>query len=146
MISGGEEGTIHIWGYDEGAKSFAHLRLLEGHLRGVRALVVQENYIWSASMDHTIRVWDINTFACVSILTASENGHTAGVLCLEKLTIDDRVFIASGGYDCHLKIWDNGSILYDLVESCEVCALRFFSSPGAYNNLLIGLSNGTYLI
>ncbi|PRP81779.1 hypothetical protein PROFUN_10649 [Planoprotostelium fungivorum] len=60
-------------------------------------LLISDNYLFSGSFDHTIKVWDLDTFQCVKTL----NGHKGYVhaLSLSKKTL------FSGSGDKTTKIW-----------------------------------------
>lgn len=63
---------------------------LEGHHSGVNALAISRDWLFTASTDQTIRVWDITTYALVAILDLH---HTAAVLGLA---------VGGGHYGTHL--------------------------------------------
>lgn len=52
----------------------------------------------SGSRDATLRVWDINTGACLHVLV----GHLAAVRCVQ---YDGRL-VVSGAYDYMVKVWN----------------------------------------
>lgn len=71
---------------------------LKGHTRAVRALQFDEAKLITASMDHTIRVWNWRTGKCIRTL----EGHTEGVICLNY----DSNVLASGSVDSTVKVWN----------------------------------------
>ena len=57
-----------------------------------------------------IKVWNINTLNCEIMLV----GHIEAVRCL--IYLPDLNYMASGGYDCKVKVWNlsSGNLLYNL--------------------------------
>ena len=81
---------------------------LEGHEDIVFSLAVLEGgRLASGSADHTIKVWDLATRACLATL----EGHEGTVWCLAVL---EGGRLASGSDDHKIKIWD--SALSDTVR------------------------------
>lgn len=68
------------------------------------------NSVVSGSRDMTLRVWNIDTGACLHVLM----GHTAAVRCVQ---YDGRL-VVSGAYDFTVKVWDpqNECCLHTLTE------------------------------
>ena len=71
---------------------------MRGHTSTVRCLkMVSETLAISGSRDGTLRIWDLSTGTCKSVLT----GHQASVRCVEV----HGDLIVSGSYDTTAKIW-----------------------------------------
>ena len=68
------------------------------HSNGVYCLQFDDEKIVSGHRDNTIKMWDINSLACLKIL----KGHTGSVLHLQ---YDERVII-SGSSDSTVRVWD----------------------------------------
>lgn len=68
-----------------------------GHTGGVWASQLKDNIVVSGSTDRTVRVWNIDTGACVHVLT----GHTSTVRCL---ALNGQIVI-SGSRDSLLRVW-----------------------------------------
>lgn len=84
-------------------------RTLEGHKGWIRNVAISPDGKWtaSASDDHTIKIWDLETGKCRATLA----GHTNSV---ESVAItSDGKQILSGGTDNTLRVWDaaNGTML-----------------------------------
>ena len=62
--------TVRAW-----TKQYQHVQMYDGHSNWVRSLCVFGSMMASASEDHVIRVWDIQTAQTVAALI----GHTSGV-------------------------------------------------------------------
>jgi len=71
---------------------------LQGHDKTINHLLINESYLWSASQDNTIRLWDLKTGDCVRKLEA----HTGEVQCLFR----EEGFTWSGSSDKSIIIWD----------------------------------------
>ena len=74
--------------------------VLEGHTKWVLTVcALDANRIASGSADETIKIWNVETGACIRTLM----GHIDFVATICKL---DENRIASGSYDKTIKIWD----------------------------------------
>lgn len=62
----------------------------------------------SASMDDTVRVWDLNLGRCMGFL----EGHTASVRCLQ---VEDNI-VATGSLDATIRLWDISKANYEPFE------------------------------
>jgi len=71
---------------------------LQGHEKTINHLLINEGFLWSASQDNTIRLWDLKTGDCVRKLVA----HTGEVQCL----FGEEGFTWSGSSDKSILIWD----------------------------------------
>lgn len=149
VITGGGEGTIRTWQFDQAKNSFDHLVVLEGHVRGITSLLVAETKLWSASMDSTIRIWDIPSGRCDAILTKQNNGHNNAICCLKQIPSfppTNQSYVASGGCDGTIKIWNmQGSHIFTipLGDGIFVTALEIFCDEiGGHPMLIAGLSDG----
>ncbi len=76
------------------------LRTLEGHTDGVGAVaVLDRNRVVSASLDRTLRVWDVESGEITQML----EGHTGEVIALAVL---DKYRVASASFDRTLRVWN----------------------------------------
>ena len=85
LLIGGGEGQIKVWRYDNASSSFGYQGALEGHTRGITALMVHGDTLWSGSSDATIIGWNLAAFQR-SIKLAGASGHMGEILCLEAIT------------------------------------------------------------
>lgn len=98
---------------------------LAGHAGGVNALVsLPEGRLASASNDHTVRLWKLET----RTLEATLEGHTDSVTSLAVLRDG---LLASGGFDDTVRLWD---------VSTHLCSGVLF--PGSSVNALAALPSG----
>ncbi|XP_042480623.1 zinc finger CCCH domain-containing protein 17-like [Macadamia integrifolia] len=104
LFAGTEDGKILAWKIDAASNCFQPIALLEGHSHAVVSLVVGAGRLhsgagrlYSASMDHTIRVWDLETLQCTHTL----RGHTSAVMSV--LCWDD--YLLSCSLDKTIKAW-----------------------------------------
>ena len=73
-------------------------KVLEGHTNSVYSVFVKDNLIISGSWDHTIRIWDMNSWECLKVL----EGHTD---LIRTVFVKDNLII-SGSWDHTIRIWD----------------------------------------
>lgn len=91
----------------------------------IRTTVFHHEYPWilSASDDQTIRIWNWQSRACVSVLT----GHNHYVMCAQFHPTDD--LIVSASLDQTVRVWDiSGMQMIFFPESFWNCD-RFFFHP-----------------
>ncbi|KAL6580417.1 hypothetical protein OROMI_008441 [Orobanche minor] len=97
LFAGTQEGTILAWKFNVAANCFQPVASLKGHTLAVVTLVVIGNRMYSGSMDHSIRVWSLETLQCIQTLP----GHTdvvMSVLCWDQ-------FLLSASLDKTIKVW-----------------------------------------
>lgn len=102
ILSGSDDFLIKLWNWD---KDFICIREFESHSHFV--MQVQFNpqdpsLFASASLDKTIKMWDINTTSPHFTLS----GHTKGVNCLNFYPSGDKPYLVTGADDKTAKIWD----------------------------------------
>ncbi|KAK6930642.1 WD40 repeat [Dillenia turbinata] len=120
LFTGAQDGTIYAWKFNLESNSFQGPASLKGHEGAVVSLVVGANRLYSGSMDHNIKVWDIDTSQCFQTL----NGHSAVVMTL--LFWDQHLFSCS--LDNTIKVWaasedHNMEVIYTHNEEDGVLAL-----------------------
>lgn len=158
VVTSGGDGNIRTWRHDAASNKFEHLALLEGHVRAVTCLLlcgeahvsrfatlfprdlvsfvlsssVSESYLWSGSVDRTVRVWDVGTGKCIGVLSAAGggHGHKDAVSCMELIPAaapGSDAYIATGAGDGEVKLWKaNGEFVHTVSHTSFVTALRTF--------------------
>jgi WD40 repeat protein len=63
------------------------------------------NYLASSSNDHTVRIWDVETWECIKIL----EGHTNLVNFVAYHPDAQRRLLASCSHDETIRLWDSGT-------------------------------------
>ena len=159
VVTAGLEGLIRAWTFDQAEGKFKQAALLEGHTRSVTSLLYSPPYLWSGSLDNTLRVWDVATGACAGCIAAgaasaaarNPDGHTQAVACLEAIPAapDREAMVASGGADGDVRLWTpQGTFLHSCGHG-GVCvtALRCFQdNAGGQLSLLVGLFDGRIVV
>jgi WD40 repeat protein len=92
---GGSDGVVHI------RVDGIEIQTLHGHIRGVSAVVFNPDasLLASASLDGTIRLWDMATGTAVAVL----EGHTLGVTGVAFSA--DGSLLVSSSYDGTIRLW-----------------------------------------
>ena len=86
------------------ARGKCTFKVLQGHTDAITCLQLDDSLhdvpypvLMTGSWDRTIRIWNAETGACVSVL----RGHTRGVRCIQF----DSAKLITGGMDSTLRIW-----------------------------------------
>eukprot|EP01135_Chromosphaera_perkinsii_P008000 Nk52_evm72s1073 gene=Nk52_evmTU72s1073 len=89
-------------------------------------LVIDERSIIASSANHTIRVWDLTTGACIKTL----DGHKARISCI-KADKSVSPFIVSSALDDTLRVWDpvKGKCLHILEQKGGCDCIAFILHP-----------------
>ncbi len=103
----GMNKNVEVWTMDADVDKIAHKKMLTGHASNVpsTAWAPDSTRFASASMDGTVKIWDINQIVtpCLKTLT----GHTHSVNSVAWSA--DGTFVASGSSDKTVKVWDPNS-------------------------------------
>lgn len=102
LISSSDDMTIKLWNWD---KDFLNVQVFEGHAHYVMQVVInpkESNTFASASLDRTIKVWQLGQPDANFTL----EGHERGVNCVDYYQGGDKPYIISGSDDKTVKIWD----------------------------------------
>eukprot|EP00599_Poterioochromonas_sp_BG-1_P004844 CAMPEP_0173141580 /NCGR_PEP_ID=MMETSP1105-20130129/5586_1 /TAXON_ID=2985 /ORGANISM="Ochromonas sp., Strain BG-1" /LENGTH=299 /DNA_ID=CAMNT_0014054825 /DNA_START=398 /DNA_END=1294 /DNA_ORIENTATION=+ len=152
IVTGGGEGLVRAWKFDPATNKFELLSVFEGHVRAVTSVLLHDQYLWTGSLDHSIRVWEVASGRCLGALTSSNNGkgHTGPVSCLVLTPAgpQNELHIASGSSDQEVKLWKpNGEFVHSVSHSAWVTALcPFQDTHGGIPVLLVGLADGSIVI
>lgn len=102
LISSSDDMTIKLWNWD---KDFLNVQVFEGHAHYVMQVVINpkdSNTFASASLDRTIKVWQLGSPEANFTL----EGHERGVNCVDYYHGGDKPYLISGSDDKTVKIWD----------------------------------------
>eukprot|EP01031_Cornospumella_fuschlensis_P029808 gene29808-35989_t len=142
LITAGGEGVIRTWKFDTAAGKFEPLTVLEGHFRAVTCLLLNDNFLWSGSVDTTLRVWDLGG-RCVGMLNQHADAITA--LCfLPPSPSHAEAYICSGSADTEVKMWKaNGEFVGGIGHRAPVtCLSAFQDAYGGVQSVIVGLMDG----
>ncbi|OIT20967.1 zinc finger ccch domain-containing protein 48 [Nicotiana attenuata] len=118
LLAGTEEGPILAWRFLDGS-NFERAATLTGHTHHVVSLFAGAgNRLYSGSMDKSIRVWSLETFQCLQVLT-DHTSTVMSVLCWED-------FLLSCSLDKTIKVWaanESGNLEVTYTHQEESCVL-----------------------
>ncbi|OMO83988.1 Zinc finger, CCCH-type [Corchorus capsularis] len=104
LLAGSQDGTILAWKFNAFItnNNFEAVPSLKGHTRAVVSLVVSlaagaQNRVYSGSVDHSIKVWSLDTLQCLQTLT-EHTDVVMSLLCWEQ-------FLLSCSLDQTIKVW-----------------------------------------
>ncbi|CAL0335227.1 unnamed protein product [Lupinus luteus] len=98
LFAGAQDGVIYAWrgSYDTNSP-FKLVASLSGHTKAITCLTVGRMMLFSGSMDHSIKVWDLDTLQCKMTLDGHSDVVTS-LICWDS-------FLLSSSSDCTIKIW-----------------------------------------
>lgn len=102
LISSSDDMTIKLWNWD---RDFLNEQTFEGHAHYVMQVVINpkdSNTFASASLDKTIKVWQLDYPDAKFTL----EGHRKGVNCVDYYHGGDKPYLISGSDDNTVRIWD----------------------------------------
>ena len=104
LVSGGKDNAIKIW--DLTSNQHKPNKILDGHEGSIRDLAISPDgtRIVSASMDSTIKIWNLENGEILKTLTE----HSGGVRAVN-INSDGNV-LATGAADNTIKIWNISSV------------------------------------
>ncbi|KAI4470715.1 glutamate-rich wd repeat-containing protein 1 [Holotrichia oblita] len=127
LATGDCKRDIHIWHIDEGGSSWkVDQRPLVGHTHSVEDLQWspnERNVLASCSVDKSIRVWDTRAPPNKSCMITADASHESDVNVIS--WNKNEPFIASGGDDGFLKVWD----LRRFVSKTPVAIFKHHTAP-----------------
>nr|XP_022901859.1 coatomer subunit beta' [Onthophagus taurus] len=102
ILTSSDDMQIKLWNWD---KSWACQQVFEGHSHYVMQIAINpkdNNTFASASLDRTIKVWQLGA----STANFTLDGHEKGVNCVDYYHGGDKPYLISGADDRLVKIWD----------------------------------------
>ncbi|MBA0689983.1 hypothetical protein Goari_007684 [Gossypium aridum] len=119
-----QEGIL-AWKFNAVTNSFEPAASLKGHTLPVVSLMVGANRLYSGSMDHSIKVWSLETLQCLQTLTEHTN-VVMSLLCWDQ-------FLLSCSLDQTIKVWvatENGNLEVTYTHNEEhVCCINISCMP-----------------
>ncbi|GMJ06559.1 hypothetical protein like AT5G51980 [Hibiscus trionum] len=104
LFAGTQEGIL-VWKFNPITNTFEPAASLKGHALPVVSLIVGANRLYSGSVDHSIKVWSLETLQCIQTLT-EHNDVVMSLLCWDQ-------FLLSCSLDKTIKVWvatQNGNL------------------------------------
>jgi coatomer subunit beta' len=102
LLSSSDDMSIKLWDWDN---KWACKQVFEGHTHYVMQIVINpkdNNTFASASLDKTVKVWQLGSNHANFTL----EGHEKGVNCVDYYYGGDKPYLISGADDRAVKIWD----------------------------------------
>uniref|UniRef100_A0A674EH76 Coatomer subunit beta' n=1 Tax=Salmo trutta TaxID=8032 RepID=A0A674EH76_SALTR len=102
ILTSSDDMLIKLWDWE---KKWSCSQVFEGHTHYVMQIVINpkdNNQFASASLDRTIKVWQLGSSAPNFTL----EGHEKGVNCIDYYSGGDKPYLISGADDRLVKIWD----------------------------------------
>uniref|UniRef100_A0A8D0AFM5 Beta'-coat protein n=1 Tax=Sander lucioperca TaxID=283035 RepID=A0A8D0AFM5_SANLU len=109
MLASLYNGSVCVWNHEtqlwDWDKKWSCSQVFEGHTHYVMQIVINpkdNNQFASASLDRTIKVWQLGS----SSPNFTLEGHEKGVNCIDYYSGGDKPYLISGADDRQVKIWD----------------------------------------
>eukprot|EP01065_Artemidia_motanka_P019890 TRINITY_DN2378_c0_g1_i1.p1 TRINITY_DN2378_c0_g1~~TRINITY_DN2378_c0_g1_i1.p1 ORF type:complete len:1194 (+),score=588.43 TRINITY_DN2378_c0_g1_i1:100-3681(+) len=102
IVTCSDDMTAKLWNWE---KQYQNTMMFEGHNHYVMAVTFNPkdpNTFATASLDRSIKVWDVNSWHCNFTL----EGHSAGVNAVDYYPGGDKPYLVSGSDDHTVKVWD----------------------------------------
>ncbi|KAJ1889064.1 Coatomer subunit beta' [Kickxella alabastrina] len=102
VLTGSDDNSIKLWDWE---KNWKCVQVFEGHTYFVMGLSINPkdtNTFASASLDKTIKVWNLGS----SVANFTLEGHTKGVNSVDYYHGSDKPYLVSGADDFLVKVWD----------------------------------------
>ncbi|XP_004932951.1 glutamate-rich WD repeat-containing protein 1 [Bombyx mandarina] len=126
LATGDCRRDIHIWRPNEGGTWTVDQRPLVGHTSSVEDIQWspnERNVLATCSVDKTIRIWDTRAAPQKACMLTAENAHQSDINVIS--WNGKEPFIASGGDDGFLHIWD----LRQFTNSTPVGTFKHHTAP-----------------
>lgn len=150
LASGDKKGVIRLWKPPATAdqKAFSVQQTFHGHVGEVTGLVICNNYLWSASTDACIRMWDPATGECKYLISKkSEKSHTKAITDLVVWKDQSATFVLSSSLDSTVKAWSStGEMCISSDHGEGVICLATSADSSGKPILICGLEKGAILI
>ncbi|KAK6036079.1 WD domain, G-beta repeat protein [Cooperia oncophora] len=147
LVSGSNDFSIKVWNVDVNPRwsSIGCRMTMLGHSNYVRCLQMDHEHLISGSYDMHLKLWSLNTGACVRTLV----GHNDSVLCVQYRDRDS--LAVSGSADNSIKCWDTRTgrpemTIHNAHDNAVTCVRfddhRIVSGSVDRNDKNVGRTNG----
>lgn len=102
VLSSSDDNLIKLWDWE---KNWECTQTFQGHSHYVMQIAFNPkdtNMFATASLDGTIKIWNLISPAPVATL----EGHSKGVNCVDYFIDGDKLYLLSGSDDYTVKVWD----------------------------------------
>nr|CAG4638264.1 EOG090X01FO [Cyclestheria hislopi] len=102
ILTSSDDMSIKLWNWE---KNWVCQQVFEGHTHYVMQIVINpkdNNTFASASLDRTVKVWQLGSNSPNFTL----EGHEKGVNCVDYYHAGDKPYLISGADDRLVKVWD----------------------------------------
>lgn len=142
VLTCSDDMLIKLWNWE---KMWACQRVFEGHVHYVMQIVFNpkdNNTFASASLDRTLKVWQLGS----NVANFTLEGHEKGANSVDYFHGGDKPYLASGADDHTIKIWDyqNKTCVHTLEGHAQNVTATFFHPELPI--LLTGSEDGTVRI
>jgi U3 small nucleolar RNA-associated protein 13 len=107
LVTGSKDQSVIVWNYD-GSWSIQHR--FKGHLGVVSAVAITQGFVLSASVDKTVKCWDLSSGSTRFTFQAHDND----INCLN-LSPNNEYFV-TGSLDKTAKIWTKAGVLKTVLK------------------------------
>eukprot|EP01133_Synstelium_polycarpum_P004097 gene4097-4781_t len=105
-------------------KTLELVQTLKGHEGPVESICFNDQYLFSGSADHTIRVWDIKKLRCIFTLESHDKPvHT--------VVVNDK-YLFSGSSDKTIKVWDLKTLECKITLEGHIRGVKTLCVSGQY--------------
>jgi len=134
FLSAGNDGVIKIW-----TKDLDPVSSFKAHKQAVTNMVMDGYFLFTASDDLTIAMWDIKSKTKLKVLTGHEND------ILDLTIVPDSGHLLSAGRDGIIKLWDYtlGSTLFEYKRNNTEFNCMYYNKKS--RELYAGTSTGVIL-
>ncbi|KAK8981526.1 hypothetical protein V6N11_027939 [Hibiscus sabdariffa] len=141
LLFAGTQEAILVWKFSAVTNTFEPVASLKGHTLPVVSLIVGANRLYSASADHSIKVWSLETLQCIQTLTG-HNDVVMSLLCWDQ-------FLLSCSLDKTIKVWvatENGNLEVAYTHNEENGVLNLRGMPDLESKpVLLCACNNNYV-
>ena len=136
LLSASHDRTIRVWDTVTGKQ----LHLIQRDVAQFSLACSPDGRLLASSGSAKVEIWDTSDWKSVATLVGA-NGHTHTILCMA-FSSDGR-FLASGGFDWNICVWDvnSGDLLNRIKGHANAVTCVRFSQDG--RRLISGSQDGT---